>query len=108
MGLPVVCLRLFGFGDVVDESCGVQVETGSVRSVIDGLAQALYRLWEHPEMVGQLSAGALGRAQSYSWDRLAERIKAVYEEALGVPPVSPAESDEAELQNAMALEEQRL
>ena len=58
-GLPVIGSRLGATPEIVNESCGVLVEPGSVRS----LAQALADLLDHPERRAALGANGPHRAR---------------------------------------------
>lgn len=81
LGLPVVCMRHCGYGDVVDESCGIRIEIHRPAKVIQGFAKAFEKLVCEPALVEQLSHGALERARVHSWDCLADLIRQAYEEA---------------------------
>lgn len=68
-GLPVVCLDLGGPGVLVDERCGIRVETGgkSEADVVQGLVEGLERLADDPAFWMDCSRGAKQRAHEYSW-----------------------------------------
>jgi len=77
-GLPVICLRHCGHGDVVDDSCGIAVLPETYESVVGGFAGAMTRLMNDAQLRQQLRNGALAKARCFSWDRAAHDIDAVY------------------------------
>lgn len=60
-GLPVVTTRLGAAAEIVDNSCGVLIEPGSLA----GLRDALARLIERTDDRRELSAGACARAREF-------------------------------------------
>jgi len=87
-GVPVVCLDVGGPGFHVQNGWGVKVAPGRPESVAAGLAGALERLWSDPNLRTSLGRAAVDRARSfYAWDRLGERLRRIYADALaGRPP----------------------
>jgi glycosyltransferase involved in cell wall biosynthesis len=87
-GLPVVCLDIGGPGFHIREGYGFKVRPGRPEVVAAGLAGALGRFWSDPGLRGRIGRAARERAASYyAWDRLGERLRGVYEDALaGRPP----------------------
>lgn len=77
-GLPVICLKHCGFGDVVDETCGFAFEATNVQAAIKGFRNALISLINKPEQLVRLSIGAVETANHYSWDNLAVSINEIY------------------------------
>ncbi len=78
-GLPVVTTNVGGVGDVVrDGREGFLVEPGSK----DSLAEAMLRLCD-PGLRGDLSAGALARAQAFGSAAMARSYEGIYLEAVG-------------------------
>lgn len=78
LGLPIVCLDHCGFGGVVDESCGIKVPVTTPREVIHGLAAALNRLDADEPLRYELAAGAVQRAQDYSWAKKISTLNQIY------------------------------
>jgi len=68
-GLPVICLKLGGPGEMVDDSCGVvvSVKDRSEDQCIAGLAEAIADLAASPEVCAQFSAGARKQARRFLW-----------------------------------------
>lgn len=77
-GLPVVCIKHCGFGDVVDETCGFSFEATNVQTAINGFKRALISLLDNPMMLEKLSKGAIEKAKEYSWANLATAINEIY------------------------------
>jgi glycosyltransferase involved in cell wall biosynthesis len=85
-GLPVVCMKLGGPGELVDDGCGFRIAAADPSQAVDHLARALGTLAETPGLRHRMSRAAQRRAQHhYSWDRQIERIEALYLE-LREPP----------------------
>lgn len=60
-GLPVVTTRLGAAAEIIDDTCGVLIESGSLAALRDTLASLI----ERPDQRRQLSAGALQRAREF-------------------------------------------
>ncbi|MGA9164406.1 MAG: glycosyltransferase family 4 protein [Thiobacillus sp.] len=77
-GLPVVCMKLGGPGKLVNETCGIALDTSghTVASITAELAVALVRILADRQALARLSAGARQRVLEFSWDRLADDIYA--------------------------------
>lgn len=78
-GLPVVCLKLGGPGELVDDSCGVRVLPADPAHVVRGLARALLALADEPRLVERMSQSAVRRARvQFSWQCQIARMEALY------------------------------
>ena len=78
-GLPVVCMKLGGPGELVNDGCGIRVAAGESAQVVRGLAHALGSLADRPQLIEQMSQAAQQRAhKQYSWNRQVERMEALY------------------------------
>jgi len=78
-GLPVVCLRLGGPGELVNDTCGIRVRAGDSAQVVPSLARALGALADEPRLRQRMSEEAMRRARGqYSWSRQIQRIEALY------------------------------
>jgi glycosyltransferase involved in cell wall biosynthesis len=77
-GLPQITTR--EAGDVVRDGVeGIIVPPGNV----DLLAEAMQRLYEHPEMVERMSVAARKRVvENFTWDHFRERLLDAYETAM--------------------------
>jgi len=86
VGKPVVCLDLAGPGLHVTPECGVKVPAHSPEQAVRDLAGALDRLYADPAL--RLDMGQAGRERArevYDWDRIAERISALYRDIVFSP-----------------------
>jgi glycosyltransferase involved in cell wall biosynthesis len=81
-GAAIVGLNHQGAADIMSEECAIAVDVSSPRAAIRSIAQAIERLSADPELLHDLSAGAIERAKEFSWDRQWEVMRAVYERAL--------------------------
>lgn len=83
LGVPVICLKRCGLGDVVTEECGFPIPIHNARSAIEGFASAIRAILREPQKLERWSKGALRQADRYSWDNLTDQIKNAYEIAFG-------------------------
>lgn len=80
---PVVCLDTGGPAFHVDERWGIKVPPADPESVVEGLAAALARLAGDPTLRENLGRAGRERVLSYYlWDKLGDRLAAIYEEVL--------------------------
>jgi glycosyltransferase involved in cell wall biosynthesis len=81
-GKPVVCLDTGGPGVHVTEECGIKIEPTTPDHAVHQLAAALERLKVDKSLRIKLGRASRQRAESeYHWDRLAERLMKVYQDA---------------------------
>jgi glycosyltransferase involved in cell wall biosynthesis len=80
-GLSVLCQNSGGPGVLVDDTCGIALDTSghSVQSLINAMTDSLVWLFADRSRLARLSAGAQIRARERSWDALAEDIYAPIE-----------------------------
>lgn len=80
-GLPALCLRLGGPGVLVDDTCGIALDTSgkSVQKLVEELADKLVCLSTDHSMLAALSAGAHQQASSRSWNAVVELIYKPFE-----------------------------
>jgi glycosyltransferase involved in cell wall biosynthesis len=91
-GIPVIVLDSGGPGAHVSEAWGIKVVPGSPESVIGGMAAALERF--HTDLTLRRRMGEAGRKRAmefYAWDRLGERMREIYEYAVGGEALSDAD-----------------
>jgi glycosyltransferase involved in cell wall biosynthesis len=86
MGMAVICLDLSGPGMHVTNDCGIKVAPCSPRQAVQDMAMALERLYRDRELCAQMGRVARARAEHlYDWDRLGDRLREIYAQALGAP-----------------------
>ncbi len=84
-GLPVVASRTGGIPDLVaDGETGLLVPPGDPVS----LALALDRVLSGRESAARMRTNARLRSESYSWDALAQRVRAAYDGIRAAPPAN--------------------
>lgn len=81
-GVPVICLNHCGFGDVVTSDCGIKIPVTSPQQVTVDIAHAVEKLWDDEEYRRHLAAGALRRAEDFSWEKKMETLNSVYSEVI--------------------------
>jgi glycosyltransferase involved in cell wall biosynthesis len=77
-GVPVVALRGGGIDEIVEDG-----RTGVLADSTPGLAGAVVRLIEDPELRARMARRALEGVERYGWDAVVARHLDVYERAIG-------------------------
>lgn len=78
-GVPVICLDNIGPGESIDQHSGVSVPVNSRGQVVEGLADALTEMVNHPEKLNQFAKGAELRYQNhFTWERKGKIISEIY------------------------------
>jgi glycosyltransferase involved in cell wall biosynthesis len=82
IGLPVIAANWAGPGQYTDESSGILVDVDTVEGFINGLAQAIVKLSNSPELRIQLGQGAKQRVRSdyLDWDSKVDRVIEIFKE----------------------------
>ena len=81
-GLPVITLDLFGFSNVVTDSCGVKIPVRSHSQVVADLVRAIDRLADNETERCKLAQGALARSAEFTWINKAKIINDIYNQVL--------------------------
>ncbi len=81
-GLPVITLDLFGFSNVVTDSCGVKIPVRSHSQAVADLVRAIDRMTENEAERCQLAQGALARSAEFTWTNKAKIINDIYNQVL--------------------------
>lgn len=80
--LPVLCFDTCGQGDCVNETVGVKIQlTNPVRSVRN-FAEQIERLYNHRDILDQMSQNCRKRAEELSWDNKVRQMVDVYHKIL--------------------------
>ena len=80
---PVICLNHQGVKDMATEETAIKVAPGSIEDTIDGLASAIMKLANDPQL--RLQMGNEGRQRVldvYSWEEKAKLMKDCYDKVL--------------------------
>jgi glycosyltransferase involved in cell wall biosynthesis len=82
-GLPVICFKLGGPGEIVTEKCGIAVEAIDVQQSIKDFSKAIEILIVDDMLRRELATGAKERIFNiFHWDKKGEFIRKIYEEVL--------------------------
>jgi glycosyltransferase involved in cell wall biosynthesis len=82
VGVPVICLDHCGQADVVTQDCGIKIPVTTPKKVIHDFTAAIVQLSKNPDEIDRLSMGALKRVQKFTWDKKAQAMVKVYEQAI--------------------------
>jgi glycosyltransferase involved in cell wall biosynthesis len=86
-GLPVVATDWGGPADYLDAETGILVEPKNHTEFVAGLASAMRRLIEAPELRRKLGAAGRQRVErEFDWERKIDRILEIYAEAVRQAP----------------------
>jgi glycosyltransferase involved in cell wall biosynthesis len=77
-GMPIICHDACGMAVVVDGSSGIKVPFVDPKRSILGFRDALMQIIKNPNLVEQLSTGALRKAAELSWDAKVLEISEAY------------------------------
>lgn len=83
LGMPVIATAWGGPTDYLDPACGIQVEPTSRQAFAEGLADAMVRLAESPDL--RAAMGRAGRekvAREFDWEAKVDRMIEVYRDAI--------------------------
>ncbi len=78
LGLPVVCLKVGGMADLVNESCGYAIYPGSPEQIINRVVEILHEVVTNRELLIKLSLGAREKVESsFTWQRRIEQYNMI-------------------------------
>lgn len=77
-GVPIICPDHCGFSNVVNERCGKKISIDTPEQFSGNLAQAIMELADNEPLRRKLGAGALERAQDFSWEKKSIQLNDVY------------------------------
>ena len=90
MGLPVIATNWGGPADYLDESCGLLVEPSTPDLLISGLASAMLKMAQSPELrqaIGQ--AGRQRILDHFDWEVKVDTMLEIYQEAIDRYAIEP-------------------
>ncbi len=94
-GIPVVVLDSGGPGAHVRQAWGIKIAPASRESVVKGMATALETLRTDDVLRRRLGDAGRKRAlEFYAWDKLGERMRDIYDFALGLRPLADVDLKE--------------
>lgn len=83
VGIPVIATRWGGPADYVDESCGILVDPASEQDLVRGIADAMVKLAESPQLREQMGRAGRARAlQLFSWDGKIDTLLDIFDDAV--------------------------
>jgi len=84
VGVPMVATDWGGPSQYIDDSCGIRVAPDSRESFIAGLAAAMIKLAQSPDLRRQMQAGGQRRVRElyFDWDSKADRILEILSETV--------------------------
>lgn len=82
VGLPIIAANWAGPGQYTDESSGILVDVDTVEGFIQGLADAMVKLANSPDLRVKLGEGAKKRVRTeyLDWDSKVDRIIEIFKE----------------------------
>lgn len=82
MGIPVICLDHCGQGDAVTSDCGFKIRVTTPKQIVQGITEAITKIVKNPREIERLSLGALKRSQEFTWEKNAQKMLKVYQQAM--------------------------
>lgn len=80
--LPILCFDTCGFGSVVDESIGIKISLSNPSQSAKNFAEQINYLYDHREVLVQMSENCKKRAEELSWENKAKQMVELYEKAV--------------------------
>ena len=77
-GLPIVCFDRCGFGPIVDDSIGMKIPCKSPKQAVRDFVKAITYLYNHREVLPQMSANCKSKRLELSWDNKMTRLMSFY------------------------------
>jgi glycosyltransferase involved in cell wall biosynthesis len=97
-GLPVVCIDHCGFGNVINENCGIKIPVDYPWNLVHNFKKALELIYSDELFRQKLATGALRRAGEFCWDHKAGEINIIYNSLLNHDELNYEKRQEAMLQ----------
>lgn len=85
IGMPVIVANWAGPGQYADSSCGILVDPTTKDEFVNGLAAAMIRLAEYPELRERMGEASKQRVRSnyLDWDSKVDRLVEIFNATLG-------------------------
>lgn len=79
---PVLCHNTCGFGDVIDDTCGIKIPLVNVSNSIKMFSQKIDGLIENPKKIIDLKKGCKEKIKDYYWDEKGKTTYDIYKKCL--------------------------
>lgn len=73
-GLPILCFDTCGFGPIVDETIGIKINLSNPERSASEFAEKINLLYDHRELLKDMSNNCALKINSISWDALIDRL----------------------------------
>ena len=80
--LPVLCFNTCGHGDSVNEQVGIKIPLSTPQQSINDFAEKITYLFNHRDVLKQMSENCRVRQEELSWDNKAKQMVSLYEKVL--------------------------
>jgi len=80
--LPVLCFNACGFGNVVNEQVGIKIPLSTPQQSINDFAEKITYLFNHRDVLKQMSENCRVRQEELSWDNKAKQMVSLYKKVL--------------------------
>lgn len=88
-GLPVLCHKTCGHGDIVTDEAGMRVPVANPARSVEAFANALVSLWREPDRLRAYSIAAAQGAPRLAWSAKGSAADGLYREAIASWHQSP-------------------
>jgi glycosyltransferase involved in cell wall biosynthesis len=78
LGRQVICLDWAGPGMIVTNDCGLKIEVGNRKKIVEGLAKAIGQLEKRRADWSAIQDAAIARSKVFSWRQVAKEINRAY------------------------------
>ena len=79
---PVLCHDTCGFGDVIDDTCGIKIPVISPAESISQFSSKLDELVENPSLIKKLENGCEAKLFAYYWEVKGKQLFDIYQKCL--------------------------
>ena len=80
--LPVLCFNACGSGNVVNEQVGIKIPLSTPQQSINDFAEKITYLFNHRDVLKQMSENCRVRQEELSWDNKAKQMVSLYKKVL--------------------------
>ena len=80
--LPILCFNRCGFGPLIDSSIGYRIPLSTPQQSINDFAEKITYLFNHRDVLKQMSENCRVRQEELSWDNKAKQMVSLYKKVL--------------------------